>query len=178
MTRFGILGLSAWVLLAFAAGPGRALAQEADESYYDGIWTAHLPCRTGGGECRARVVLNDFAGTWQDRSGSSRSTRLCGGREMPVTVQGSTRSRLAFTVFGDGVSPQCPTLSIVLKPVTTKVLSGTFESGNRARDLDEDEPNASQARAAPAAPTSLRPAPMPLRLTRAGAENAPAARSR
>jgi hypothetical protein len=165
MTRLRFFGLSASLLLTLAGGPGTALAQDADASY-DGTWTAYLPCRNGGGECRARVVLSDFAGQWQDISGSTKSTRMCGGRKMPLTVQASTRARLAFTVFGDGVSPQCPTLSISAKPVSAKALSGTFESGTYARDLEDDDADASKAGAAKPAPGSNGNEPMRLRLER------------
>jgi DNA-binding LytR/AlgR family response regulator len=130
--RFLSLSLS----LALAGGVANASAQEADASYYDGTWTARLPCKNGAA-CPARLVLSDFAGTWQDLSGTSMSKRLCGGKKMPVTVQSSTRSQLAFTAFGDGVSAGCQTLSILVKPVNEKILAGTFEMDTHPSESPE-----------------------------------------
>jgi hypothetical protein len=47
---------------------------------------------------------------------------------MPLTVPSGTRSLLAFTAFGDGVSLPCPTLTIAVKPVDAKTLEGTVDS--------------------------------------------------
>jgi hypothetical protein len=165
-TQLRSVALAAALLLGWGGAPGTALAQDVDSSQYDGTWTAYLPCRDGGGQCRARVVLSDFAGDWQDISGSSPSKRMCGGRKMPLTVQASTPSRLAFTVFGDGVSAQCPTLSVLAKPVSPKALSGTFESGRYPRDLEDDDADAAQSAPAKAAPASEDRQPLRMRLER------------
>jgi hypothetical protein len=123
--------------LALAGASTGARAQELDASHYDGTWTARLPCASGTGTCSARLVIKDFEGSWQDLSGASVAKRACGGKKMKLTVQRSTHSQLAFTVFGDGVSTSCPTLSVVVRPVNAKRLEGTFESGIHATESPE-----------------------------------------
>jgi len=112
-------------------------AQEVDAGHYDGSWTARLQCRSGKGMCAARLSIADFAGTWQDLSGTSAAQRMCGGKKMPLTVQSSTRSQLAFTVFGDQVSERCPTLSILVKPVDARTLAGSVAIGLHASESPE-----------------------------------------
>ena len=38
-----------WLAFAAACVVTTASAQEVDAGYYDGSWTAHLPCRSGQG---------------------------------------------------------------------------------------------------------------------------------
>src|SRR3954451_14133446 len=96
--RIGFLPLS--LVLAFV-GADAGAAPEVDSNLYDGLWTVRIDCG-GAARCPARLELKDFDGTWQDLSGANASKRACGGKKIPVTVQSSTRSQLAFTVFGDG----------------------------------------------------------------------------
>jgi len=129
--------LAAWLAVAASCVVAAASAQETDAGYYDGNWTAHLQCRSGKGTCAARLSIADFAGTWQDLSGTSAAKRMCGGKKMPLTVQSSTRSQLAFTVFGDQVSERCPTLSILVKPVDARTLAGSVAIGLHASESPE-----------------------------------------
>jgi len=142
-------------------------AQEVDAGHYDGSWTARLQCRSGKGMCAARLSIADFAGTWQDLSGTSAAQRMCGGKKMPLTVQSSTRSQLAFTVFGDQVSEKCPTLSILVKPIDAKRLAGGVVIGLHASESPEVHADHS---AAPASggmqPAAAASAPNAIRLER------------
>ena len=113
-----------WLALAGAGIFASVSAQELDGNFYDGTWTARLQCRTGKGTCAARLSIADFAGTWQDLSGTSAARR-------------STRSQLAFTVFGDSVSQACPTLGIVVKPIDAKTLAGSVAIGTHATENAE-----------------------------------------
>ena len=129
-------------------GAGASTAQTQDESFYDGAWNVRYQC--GSAVCPARLDIADYGGTWQDGAGKSAAKRACGGRKMPLTVQSSTRSLLAFTVWGDGDSPACPTLSILVKPVDAKTLEGTFELGTHA----SESPEVHASHSLPAAPSS------------------------
>lgn len=147
--------LAAWLAVAASCVVAAASAQETDAGYYDGNWTAHLQCRSGKGTCAARLSIADFAGTWQDLSGTSAAKRMCGGKKMPLTVQSSTRAQLAFTVFGDQVSESCPTLSILVKPIDAKRLAGSVVIGLHASESPEVHADHS---AAPAS-GGMQPAP-------------------
>jgi len=159
--------LAAWLAVAASCVVAAASAQETDAGYYDGNWTAHLQCRSGKGTCAARLSIADFAGTWQDLSGTSAAKRMCGGKKMPLTVQSSTRAQLAFTVFGDQVSESCPTLSILVKPIDAKRLAGSVVIGLHASESAEVHAGHSTAPASggmqPAAAAS---APNAIRLER------------
>lgn len=146
-SSFSCFSLALVIACLFAGG---AKAEEVDASYYDGTWTARLPCQHGG-TCSARVVIREFQGTWQDLSGTNVAKRACGGKPLPLTVQRSTRSELAFTAFGDNVSMACPTLSISLKPVNAKTLEGSFEIGVHAA---ADPPEVHSGHSPPADPGS------------------------
>jgi len=52
-----------WLAFAAVCVVTAASAQEVDAGYYDGSWTARLPCRSGQGTCAARLSIADFAGT-------------------------------------------------------------------------------------------------------------------
>src|SRR4030095_13768820 len=52
---------------------------------YDRTWTATVPPSVGA-TGTARLVLADFAGTWQDIGPANRlKDSVCGGKPMPVT---------------------------------------------------------------------------------------------
>ena len=94
---------------------------------YDGTWTATFD-RSVGATGTAKLVLKDFAGTWQDVGPANRlKDSVCGGKPMPVTVQLSQKEGFAFTAFGISVSPQCPNLEVYVKPVDAKTMEGTVE---------------------------------------------------
>jgi hypothetical protein len=116
------------LLLAIACAGGHVSAQEADDSYYDGTWSVRVPCHQRA-LCSARLVLSDHAGTWEELAGGSLSKGACHDKKVPLTVQKSTRSQLAFTVWGTHVAPDCPNLSVLVKPVNTRTLEGIFAFG-------------------------------------------------
>lgn len=116
-----------FVAIACAAGHAAA-APEVDGSYYDGTWSIRVPCQQRT-LCSARLVLSDHAGTWEELAGSSLSKGACDGKKVPLTVQKSTQSQLAFTVWGTKVGPDCPNISILVKPVNTRTLEGIFAFG-------------------------------------------------
>lgn len=122
--------------LALVVVGSEANAQEQDGSFYDGTWAVRLSC-PGSSPCRARLVVAEYGGTWQDLSGPRVVKKVCAGKKVPLTVQNSTRSLLAFTVFGDVVSPGCPTLTVVVKPVGAKVLEGDVQEGSHASESAE-----------------------------------------
>jgi hypothetical protein len=84
---------------------------------------------------------------------------------MPLTVQSSTHSLLAFTAFGDGLPAPCPTLTIEVKPVDEKTLEGTVDGGGHgaesaavhARHATPSGAGAEPDKAGAAAATSARP---------------------
>ena len=122
----------AWLLplfVAIASACGAVSAQqEVEGEYYDGTWSVRVPCDQRA-PCSARLVIADFAGTWEELAGGSLSKGACHGKKVPLTVQKSTQSQLAFTVWGTNVAPNCPNLSILVKPVNTRTLEGIFEFG-------------------------------------------------
>lgn len=136
-----------WLALAFFVPS--AGAQDADASHYDGTWTVRLRCPDGS-SCAARLVLRDFEGTWQDLQGKRSAKSACGAKKIPLTVQSSKLSYLAFTVWGENISPGCATLSVLVKPVTPKVLEGRYELG--VHEGESPEVHASHSQPVPAAP--------------------------
>ena len=136
-----------WLALAFF-GPA-AGAQEAEASHYDGTWTVRLRCPDGS-NCAARLVLRDFEGTWQDLQGKRSAKSACGAKKIPLTVQSSKLSHLEFTVWGENISPGCPTLSVLVKPVNAKVLEGRYELG--VHEGESSEVHAGHSQPAPDAP--------------------------
>jgi hypothetical protein len=87
-----------WLALAFFVPS--AGAQDAEASHYDGTWTVRLRCPDGS-SCAARLVLRDFEGTWQDLQGKRSAKGACGAKKIPLTVQSSKLSHLAFKVWGE-----------------------------------------------------------------------------
>ena len=134
------------------AGMGAGAAAQGvseDGNLYDGTWNVRFECGRAA-PCPARLVIADFAGTWRDVSAKGSAKAACGGKDIPVTVQSSTRALLAFTVWGDGDSPTCPTLSILVKPRDAKTLEGSFETGAHATE----SPEVHASHSLPATPSS------------------------
>ena len=123
--------LIACALLALCSGVAHA-AEDHSHPYsdtvtkiYDGTWTATFDASVGA-TGTARLVLADFAGTWQDIGPANRlKDSVCGGKPMPVTVQLSQKEGFAFTAFGISVSPQCPNLEVHVKPIDATTMEGT-----------------------------------------------------
>ena len=141
--RPALLLTSFWI--AIACLEPTAVAQEVDASHYDGAWTVRFKCPDGNA-CTARMVLKDFEGTWQDVKGSRASKSACGGRRIPLSVQSSKLAHLAFTAWGESVTPGCPTLSIFVKPVSGTLLEGSYDVG--VHDTERAEVHASHSKAA------------------------------
>ena len=86
----------------------------------------------------ATLVIEGYDGKWQERPGKGRATKSgCGGKKVSVTVQSSTQTLLAFTVWGEVVAPTCPTLTVLVKPVGEKVLEGTVALDSHASEPPE-----------------------------------------
>ena len=135
---------SLWIGIACLVPP--AAAQEIDAGHYDGAWTVRFKCPDGTA-CTARMVLKDFEGSWQDVGGSRRWKSVCGGRKIPLSVQSSKLAHLALTAWGESVRPGCPTLSIFVKPVSGKLLEGSYDVG--VQETERAEVHASHSKAAP-----------------------------
>jgi hypothetical protein len=143
---------SALAIAASIASP--ALAQEPDAQSYAGTWSVRLQGsdRVPRG---ATLVLTGYEGTWQDHAGSPRGANsACGGNKIPLTVQSSTRTLLAFTVWGDTVAPTCPVLTIVVRPQGAKLLAGSADLGSHADEIVEAASEHARAGGAASAPTS------------------------
>ncbi|HEX2540977.1 MAG TPA: hypothetical protein VHM00_07825 [Caldimonas sp.] len=125
-----------------------ATAQERDEKTYDGRWAVRLQGVDGVAR-DATVVLEGYDGTWQYRTGAGRGAKsACAGKKLPLTVQSSTRTLLAFTVWGETGSPACPTLTIVARPTGEKAVEGTADLGSDG----SERPEVLAAQSAPAFP--------------------------
>ena len=135
MSRAPVLALLLSILCAL--GCSRALAQELDAKTYDGTWSVRLqgPDRIARD---ATLVIDGYDGNWQDRPGKGRAAKSgCAGKKVSMTVQSSTRTLLAFTVWGEVVAPTCPTLTVIVKPVGEKVLEGTVDLDSHASEPPE-----------------------------------------
>ena len=118
----------AFLFLVCAALP--APAQEVDAASYDGTWAVRLQGEDGKHR-EATVVIAGYDGTWQERGGAKNA---CGGKKVPITVQSSTRSVVAFTVWGETIAAACPTLSVLVRPSSEKMLEGSADVGVSDRD--------------------------------------------
>jgi hypothetical protein len=140
-------------VLSAGSAPG-AFAQPADDKTYDGTWSVRLQTPKGR-ERDATLVIVGYDGTWQDgrvRSGARK--RGCGGKKVPVTIQASTQTLLAFTVWGDVVSAACPTLTVTLRPVSDKRLEGPADHGSH----DSQSPGVRAGHSAAPGPAGSAPA--------------------
>jgi hypothetical protein len=155
--------------LAIACLPIGAWSQDLDGDFYDGTWTVRMRCADGSA-CTARLVIKDFAGSWQNLSGRSTAKSVCGSKKLPITVQASTRSLLALTAFGDVVSPNCPTLTVVVRPIDARALEGTVDTNPHGTESPEVQGRhaapAAAASGAGAAPGNDSPSARPIRLER------------
>jgi hypothetical protein len=105
----------------------RADEETDDMPLYDGTWTLRLPDRHA-----ARLVVADWAGTWQPTGPQARDTAApCRGKKVPITVQHSTRSAFEFTAWGSAVSPACPDVSYSFQPVDAGTLMGQTGTGGK-----------------------------------------------
>jgi hypothetical protein len=110
-----------------------AMAQETDSELYDGKWSARWQTANGATQS-ARVVIADFAGTWQDVPAKGRAAdKACSGKKFPITVQRSRPSEMQFMVWGSSVAATCPDLALDLKPTDAKTLEGTIGDGMKVK---------------------------------------------
>lgn len=108
---------------------GTAFAQDTDTDLYDGKWSARWQGAPGGPRT-ARVVITNYAGTWQDLPAKDRAAdKACAGKTFKITVQRSRPTEMQFMVWGSSVSPACPDLAVDLKPTNGKTLEGTIGDG-------------------------------------------------
>src|SRR5688572_16490363 len=109
--------LHLFVTLAGALFATTALAQAEPDVMRDGSWTATITAPDGKRQ-QARLELRQFTGTWHGPVATvAGAKRACTARRFPVTVQQSNASGLAFTVFGDQVSPACANLTVETTPM-------------------------------------------------------------
>ena len=135
MSRTLVAALSLSLLAVL--GCSSAQAQPQDDQSYDGTWSVRL-LATDGAARNATLVVRDYAGTWQVQPGARRAAKdPCGGRKIPLTVQSSTRTLLAFTVWGETIAPSCPTLTVTVTPVGEKTLEGTVYLESHASESPE-----------------------------------------
>ena len=100
--------------LLLSALPLPALSQHAeadDVPLYQGTWNVRLDGRRS-----ARLVLDEWEGTWVERGPARTVGAACRGKKIPVTVQHSTTEHIEFTAWGSSISSACPDTSFELRP--------------------------------------------------------------
>ncbi|MES2993332.1 MAG: hypothetical protein V4844_18055 [Pseudomonadota bacterium] len=126
--------LHLFVTLAGALFATTAFAQAEPDVMRDGAWTATVTSADGRRQV-ARLELRQFTGTWHGPVAKVAGAKGgCTARRFPVTVQQSNASGLAFTVFGDQVSPACANLTVETTPVREapdRRFEGTVDPGGR-----------------------------------------------
>ena len=141
---------------ALSLGAHLASAQEIDAKSHDGTWTARL-LGPDGAIREATLVVDGYDGTWLDRAGRRGARGPCAGKKVPVTVQSSTGSLLAFTVWGDTVAPTCPTLTVTVRPTGERSLEGTVDLGSHGSESLEVHAAHAAGAAASGPTTGARP---------------------
>jgi hypothetical protein len=118
-----LLAATASVFVTAAAGQSTE-----PEVPHDGNWLAAI--QTGDGSRQsARLALRDYGGYWVGAGGRRPATGVaCAGKKLPITVQESTATALAFTVWGSQLSTKCANLTIEVKSAGKDVFEGTVES--------------------------------------------------
>jgi hypothetical protein len=113
-------------LLAGMAIAPNAIAQADPDVAHNGSWAATVRADAGG-RLDSRVVITEFSGFWHGPVGHG-AKGACRQRKFPITVQNSTQSELAFTVWGSAVAPNCPDLTITTRAADQNAFEGTVES--------------------------------------------------
>ena len=124
--------------LLFGLCATAAFAQpEFSQETYNGTWKVSI--QPGAGKPRvAKLVLMDYAGTWYNVTTTDRTkAKICNGKKFPITVHDSSSTELEFTAWGSSVSPQCPDISVTVRPISATVLEGTLATGESVRALRE-----------------------------------------
>src|SRR5690242_18060236 len=122
--------------LAFAAGIACATAGAASQDIvtHDGTWDVRIEgdARTAR---KARVVISDFEGRWQEL-GPKRAGDPCrGSKPFPITVQESTAEQFEFTVWSETVTKACPDFALLLKVVDERTLVGTLKAADERKPV-------------------------------------------
>ena len=120
--------------LVFAGGILCAtLTSAADDTLdNDGAWSAHIDgdSRTAR---RARVVIYEFGGHWQELGPRRAGDRCRTAKPFPITVQKSNLVGIEFTVWAASVSIGCPDFALTLHAVDERTLAGTTSDGRQIR---------------------------------------------
>ena len=105
-------------------------AQEDRAVPYDGHWVATIQVPQGA-RYKSQITISDYRGDFRGALGKmSPSYKACKSDKFPITVHESNDTELQFSVWGRSVSPNCPDLMFVLKPVdaTKHSFEGTVGS--------------------------------------------------
>jgi hypothetical protein len=130
-----------------------AFAQPAEKTY-DGTWSVRLTAPDGAAQA-ATLVLKAYDGTWQDRPGARRAApSACAGKKIPISVQANTTTLLVFTVWGEVASPNCPTLTVMVRPRGETLLEGPVDLGSHGSESPEVHASHSGQAAAGATPSA------------------------
>jgi len=120
-------------LLLCTLSASAAFAQPSETAEFDGKWNVSIQSATGRPHT-AKLTLGDFAGTWLEATSSTRlQAKACRGKKFPVTVQTSQTTELEFMAWGSSIAPNCPEISVKVRPVSPKVLEGKLASGESIR---------------------------------------------
>jgi len=121
--------------LLFGLCATAALARGSDPQQYDGKWKVIIQPSAGKPRI-AKLLLANFAGTWYNGTTTNRTeAKVCDGKEFPVTVAHNEDTELEFTAFGSSVSPECPDITVEVRPVSSNLLEGTLSTGESVKLL-------------------------------------------
>ncbi len=113
-----------------------AFAQtDSSTDAYNGKWNVTIQ-RSGDKPHTAKLVLTGYSGTWYNVTTADRTkAKVCDGKKFPVTVQESNVAQLEFTAWGSSVSPECPDISVTVRPANGNVLEGILATGESIKLL-------------------------------------------
>ena len=121
--------------LLFSLCATAAFARGSDPNQYDGKWKVIIQPSAGKPRI-AKLLLTNFSGTWYNGTATDRTeANVCNGKEFPVTVAHNEDTELEFTAFGSSVSPQCPDITVEVRPVNSNLLEGALSSGESVKLL-------------------------------------------
>jgi hypothetical protein len=121
--------------LLFGLCATAVFARGSDPNQYDGKWKVIIQPSAGKPRI-AKLLLANFSGTWYNGTTTDRTEpKVCSGKEFPVTVAHSEDTELEFTAFGSSASPECPDITLELRPVNSNLLEGTMSTGESVKLL-------------------------------------------
>lgn len=107
----------------------------SDPGQYDGKWNVIIQ-PSAGKPRTAKLVLTSYSGTWYNGTTTERTkAKVCNGMKFPITVDDNDDAKLEFTAWGSSVSPECPDITVVVRPVNPNVLEGTVATGESIKLL-------------------------------------------